>query len=75
VLNKEKAYLLTWPEKELTAEQLEHYQSVIEARQEGRPVAHITGRREFWSLMLEVNDSTLIPRPDTETLVEAALSL
>jgi len=75
VLNKEKAYLLTWPEKELTAEQLEHYRSVIAARQKGRPVAHITGRREFWSLMFEVNDSTLIPRPDTETLVEAALSL
>ncbi|MGM0905790.1 MAG: peptide chain release factor N(5)-glutamine methyltransferase [Pseudomonadota bacterium] len=75
VLNKEKAYLLTWPEKELTAEQLEHYRNVIAARQNGRPVAHITGRREFWSLMLEVNDSTLIPRPDTEILVEAALSL
>ncbi|MGM0631003.1 MAG: peptide chain release factor N(5)-glutamine methyltransferase [Pseudomonadota bacterium] len=75
VLNKEKAYLLTWPEKELTAEQLERYRNVIAARQNGHPVAHITGRREFWSLMLEVNDSTLIPRPDTETLVEAALSL
>ncbi|MCA1767804.1 MAG: peptide chain release factor N(5)-glutamine methyltransferase, partial [Idiomarina sp.] len=75
VLNREKAYLLTWPEKELTEEQQKQYQDCIVARKQGRPVAHITGRREFWSLMLEVNDSTLIPRPDTETLVEVALSL
>lgn len=75
VLNKEKAYLLTWPEKELTQEQQRHYFDCIAERQKGRPVAHITGYREFWSLMLEVNDSTLIPRPDTETLVEVALTL
>lgn len=75
VLDKEKTYLMTWPEKQLTEDQQRHYEECILARQEGKPVAHITGRREFWSLMLEVNDSTLIPRPDTETLVEAALSL
>lgn len=75
VLDKEKTYLMTWPEKQLTQEQQRHYEECTLARQKGKPVAHITGRREFWSLMLEVNDSTLIPRPDTETLVEAALSL
>jgi len=75
VLNKEKTYLMTWPERLLTEQQQRRYQECILARQEGRPVAHIIGCREFWSLMLEVNDSTLIPRPDTETLVEVALSL
>ncbi|MDV6315457.1 peptide chain release factor N(5)-glutamine methyltransferase [Idiomarina sp. HP20-50] len=75
VLDKEKAYLLTWPERELTQAQQQQYKDCIAERQKGRPVAYITGRREFWSLMLEVNDSTLIPRPDTETLVEVALSL
>lgn len=75
VLDKDKTYLMTWPEKQLTEEQQRHYEECILARQKGRPVAHIIGRREFWSLMLEVNDSTLIPRPDTETLVEVALSL
>lgn len=75
VLEKDKAYLLTWPEKRLTEEQQQLYQDCIVARKQGQPVAHIMGRREFWSLMLEVNDSTLIPRPDTETLVQVALSL
>jgi release factor glutamine methyltransferase len=42
---------------------------------QGEPVAYILGQREFWSLLLHVNDSTLIPRPDTETLVEHALQL
>ncbi|RUO68875.1 peptide chain release factor N(5)-glutamine methyltransferase [Idiomarina ramblicola] len=75
VLDKDKAYLLTWPERQLTEEQQKLYQDCIVARKQGRPVAHIIGCREFWSLMLEVNDSTLIPRPDTETLVEVALGL
>lgn len=75
VLKKETAYLLTWPENQLTSEQEKNYQRLIQQRKTGCPVAHITGQREFWSLPLEVNDSTLIPRPDTETLVEAALSL
>lgn len=46
---------------------------LLARRLAGEPVAHLTGRREFWSLDLEVDASTLIPRPDTETLVEAAL--
>ncbi|MCK7458259.1 peptide chain release factor N(5)-glutamine methyltransferase [Idiomarina aminovorans] len=75
VLDKDKAYLLTWPEKQLNERQQKQYQNCIAARKQGQPVAHITGHREFWSLMLEVNDSTLIPRPDTETLVEVALNL
>ena len=73
VLGKETIYLMTWPERELTAQQKSEFVKLIEKRMTGQPVAHLTGEREFWSLSLKVNDSTLIPRPDTEVLVEIAL--
>ncbi|NRP28303.1 Release factor glutamine methyltransferase [Marinobacterium sp. xm-d-420] len=75
VLQKEPSYLRTWPEKELTAEQLSQLDSLLVRRSQGTPVAHLTGRRGFWSFDIEVNQHTLIPRPDTETLVEWALEL
>lgn len=75
VLVCDRTYLYTWPEKRLTEAQLADFESLLAARQQGRPVAHLLGEREFWGLPLSVDDSTLIPRPDTETLVEAALSL
>ena len=73
VLEKETIYLMTWPEKELTDDQSERFNKLIASRSEGIPVAYLTGVREFWSLPFKVNKSTLIPRPDTETLVEQAL--
>jgi release factor glutamine methyltransferase len=51
------------------------YEKLIERRTKGEPVAHITGTREFWSLTLKVSPAVLIPRPDTETLVDVALKL
>ncbi|WP_394493929.1 peptide chain release factor N(5)-glutamine methyltransferase [Shewanella sp. ENK2] len=74
-LNKQRSYLYTWPEKVLTADQFKAYQTIIEKRKQGMPVAHIIGEREFWSLPFIVNATTLIPRPDTEILVETALNL
>jgi release factor glutamine methyltransferase len=73
ILDKPRSYLLTWPEKELSTEQLNHFDSVLNRRINGEPIAYITGEREFWSLPLTVSPSTLIPRPDTERLVEVAL--
>jgi len=73
VLGKERVYLYTWPEKELEPCQLSEFEALLARRQKGEPVAYITGLREFWSLPLKVNESTLIPRPDTERLVEVAL--
>jgi len=75
VLEKETIYLMTWPERDLTGAQKSAFEALVEQRQNGVPVAHLTGLREFWSLPLKVNDSTLIPRPDTEILVETALQL
>jgi len=72
-LGKETIYLMTWPERELTAQQKSEFEDLIEKRVTGQPVAHLTGEREFWSLPLKVNNSTLIPRPDTEVLVEITL--
>ena len=75
ILQKPRSYLFTWPEKQLTDEQSQAFERACERRLNGEPVSHITGYREFWSLQLEVNPTTLIPRPDTETLVETALEL
>lgn len=75
VLNKSRTYLHTWPERELDARQQQQFVELVAARASGKPVAHLTGTREFWSLELLVNDSTLIPRPDTEVLVAKVLQL
>ncbi len=73
VLQCNTAHLLAWPEKKLHKSQLSNYQQLIKQRRQGRPVAHLTGSREFWSLNFSVNNSTLIPRPETETLIEFIL--
>lgn len=75
VLKQPRSYLFSWPEKQLTEQQQALFDSYCQRRLNGEPVAHITGTREFWSLPLQVNATTLIPRPDTETLVETALKL
>ncbi|NOQ93757.1 MAG: peptide chain release factor N(5)-glutamine methyltransferase [Methylophaga sp.] len=66
-------YLHTWPEKELSSEQQQQFDELIIQRQQGKPVAQLTGQRGFWSLDLKVTEDTLIPRPDTELLVSLAL--
>lgn len=73
ILQCSTAHLVAWPEKDLSTEQEHKYQNFIKQRQQGIPVAHLTGSREFWSLNFLVNDSTLIPRPETETLIEFIL--
>ncbi|MEE3169639.1 MAG: peptide chain release factor N(5)-glutamine methyltransferase [Pseudomonadota bacterium] len=64
-----------WPEQSIPADQAEAFEALVREREAGRPVAHLLGHQEFWSLPLKVSASTLIPRPDTESLVEAALAL
>ena len=59
---------------ELTAKQLSHLSDLIDRRANGEPVAYLLGHKEFWSLDLAVNTSTLIPRPETEQLVEQVLA-
>ncbi len=73
VLKKNRSYFRAFPEVILSDDENEHFQSLLNKRKNGHPIAHITGQREFWSLDLDVNEHTLIPRPDTETLVEFVL--
>ena len=75
VLGKPRSYLRTWPEHEPGAEQLAAFAALLERRRMGEPVAYLLGHQGFWSLDLEVAPHTLIPRPDTELLVETALQL
>lgn len=74
VLGKTRSYLYTWPEKVLSEEERLQYDALMARRATGEPVAHILGTRGFWSLQLQVTADTLIPRPETELLVEAALA-
>ena len=73
VLGCSRAALATRPEQQLTRVQLQVLAALAERRLAGEPVAYLTGRREFWSLDLEVTPAVLVPRPETELLVELAL--
>lgn len=75
IIHKQRGYLYTWPDERLTSEQVDEYTKMVARRVLGTPIAHIVGEREFWSLPFMVNPTTLIPRPDTEILVETALNL
>lgn len=74
-MGKTRSFLRTWPERLVDSEAHERFETWLERRRAGEPVAYILGRQGFWSLDLEVAPHTLIPRPDTELLVESALAL
>lgn len=75
VLQRPRSYLHTWPERALSAAKQTAYTDLIERRQAGEPVAYLCGQQGFWSHDFSVTPAVLIPRPDTELLVEQALSL
>lgn len=74
-LGKSRSYLHTWPERIVSSEAAETFAGYLARRRAGEPVAYILGQQGFWKLDLEVAPHTLIPRPETELLVEAALEL
>ena len=74
VLERPRSYLFTWPERLLDDAQATAFRQLVNRRGNGMPVAYLTGQREFWHLALNVTEATLIPRPDTELLVELALN-
>jgi release factor glutamine methyltransferase len=75
VLGCDRAYLYAHPERELTADEQARYQEVIAQRARGCPTQYITGHQEFWGLDLIVTPAVLIPRPETEHVVETVLEL
>jgi release factor glutamine methyltransferase len=75
VLGKPRTYLRAWCDNTLTDQQLAAFAKLIEQRQQGIPIAYLTGTREFWSRDFMVTAEVLIPRPDTELLIELGLAL
>ena len=73
VLGRTRAWLFAWPEHAVGTEQTSAFERLVEARRAGAPVAYLLGRRGFWSFDLAVSPAVLIPRPETELLVELAL--
>ena len=74
VLEKDRVFLRTWPDFLVEDRLREKYAQLLARRKKGEPVAYLLGRWEFWSLPLQVNEHTLVPRPETELLVEQALA-
>ncbi|TXI19442.1 MAG: peptide chain release factor N(5)-glutamine methyltransferase [Nitrosomonas sp.] len=75
VLDVAHAFLLTYPDYVLTALQQEMYLHFVQSRMEGVPVAYLVGKRDFFDLTFKVSQAVLVPRPETELLVELALDL
>ena len=74
-LQKNRTWLATWPDKVLVESDINQFNKLLQRRLCGEPIAHITGTREFWSLPLTVTADTLIPRPDTELIIEKILDM
>jgi release factor glutamine methyltransferase len=74
-LGRDRSFLFAHPERELTAEEQVRYEEVVTQREQGCPTQYITGHQEFWGLDLLVSPAVLIPRPETEHVVETVLEL
>jgi release factor glutamine methyltransferase len=75
VLKKSREYLLTWPEVEVVESDQIKFGELLNRRSKGEPVAYLIGKKSFWDFELSVNPDVLIPRPETELLVEKAIEL
>ncbi|CUB03093.1 peptide chain release factor N(5)-glutamine methyltransferase [Marinomonas fungiae] len=75
VLDVSTTHFFTWPDKEVSEANQMAFEALLKRRETGEPIAYILGEQDFWSLSLETSPSTLIPRADTERLVEVALEL
>jgi len=73
VMGKDRGYFYTWPDLELPAQLQQAFEELLQQRLSGKPLAYILGTREFWSMDLSVTPDVLIPRADTEILVEQIL--
>ncbi len=74
VLGISRVQLLTWPLQTVSIHQQENFQALVRRRAQGEPLAYLVGSKEFWSFNLRVNAAVLVPRPETECLVEALLT-
>lgn len=74
VLGVGRSYLYTWPDRVLEPARVDAFRALLARRVEGHPIAYLTGLREFYGIELHVDEHTLIPRPETEGLVDLALA-
>ncbi|MGJ0485066.1 MAG: peptide chain release factor N(5)-glutamine methyltransferase [Methylomicrobium sp.] len=74
-LERPRSHLRAWPNRKPEQRQIRHFQALLQQRRQGTPIAYLTGRREFWSREFQVTPEVLIPRPETELLIEISLSL
>ena len=73
LLKVDRSWFYAHPQAEVPEQAAAAFAGLVRSRQQGRPVAYLTGVKEFWSLRLKVNEGALVPRPETELLVERAL--
>ena len=73
-LKVSREYLIAWPEKNIDPNAVKQFQELIFQRKQHQPIAYLVGEKEFWSLPFKVTPHTLIPRPETEHLIEAILN-
>src|SRR3984957_14722022 len=73
IVGRDRTWLYAHPEDEITSEQEARFLSLIERRGSGEPTQYLTGKQEFWGLEFEVTPDVLIPRPETEHVIEVAL--
>jgi release factor glutamine methyltransferase len=73
VLGRDRTWLYSHPEEEMSASDAERYRALVRRRAAGEPTQHLTGKQEFWGLEFEVTPEVLIPRPETEHVIEVAL--
>src|SRR3954463_11252900 len=74
-LDCDRAHLYAHPERTLTADEMNEYHSFVHERAGGKPTQYITGHQEFWGMDFLVSEAVLIPRPETEHVIETALEL
>ena len=75
ILKKDRKFIILNPQIELKKEFLNSYEELINQRLEGKPIAYIIGKKEFWKNQFNINENVLIPRPDTEIVIEEVLRL
>jgi len=75
VLNKEREYIILNVKKELNQKDFDYFKYLVNDRAKGKPVAYITGKKFFWKYEFDVNENVLIPRPDTELIIEEILKI
>lgn len=73
VVKQSLSWLISRGDQPASADHIEHFERLVTQRKQGQPIAYLIGERDFWTLTLSVDENVLIPRPDTETLVDAAL--